>query len=111
MTMTISEVTLSGGRDRLTYQVRGDGTVEIVDVVVTSERRTGRGRELLRLLFGRLDGTVQTVYAITRAENMIAQSWYEACGFEVTGVLRRFYERDSRAVDAILYGRSPRGPL
>lgn len=103
-------ITSANGRNWILYQVRGDGTVELLDIAVNTDRRQGSGKALLEALFARVQDA-QTVYAITRASNLIAITFYEACGFEVTGVLKRFYDRGAGAVDAILYGRSPRGPL
>lgn len=98
-------------QDSLDYRQGSGDTVEIFDIVVGSERRQGRGRRLLEALFARLPETVTTVFAITRADNLIAQLWYEAMQFEVCGTLRRFYNRTKPVVDGIMYARSPKGPV
>lgn len=97
--------------DWLVWQDRGDGTVEILDIAVNSGRREGKGRRMLELLFAQVPPETQTVYAITRADNLIAQRFYEATCFECTAVLRRFYSRAKPQVDAVMYGRSPKGPV
>lgn len=97
---------------RLTFRVHST-TVEIVDIEVPPQHRgKGFGRKLLEMLFRHPHVADQaTVYAITRTDNLIAQHFYERCQFEVTAVLRRFYSRGERAADAVMYGRSPRGPV
>jgi ribosomal protein S18 acetylase RimI-like enzyme len=96
-------------RDFLDYQQRPDGTVEIVDIAVNSERRKGKGRRLVEALFSRL-GKDTRVWAITRADNEIAQQWYEALQFNVVGVLRRYYG-PHRGVDGVMFGRRAGGPV
>jgi ribosomal protein S18 acetylase RimI-like enzyme len=94
----------------LKYRFAPGRTVEIVDIEVDPlVRGNGWGRRLLEILFKRLDDSVVTVYAITRTENEVAIQFYESCRFEVLGVLRRFY--GGKGVNAIMYGRSPRGPV
>ena len=86
--------------DFLDYEVRPDGNTEIVDIAVNSKRRTGRGTELVKELIGRRPKT-NWVFAITRAENRIAQSFYASLAFQVMAYLRDFYgDRE----DAIVYG-------
>ncbi len=98
---------IGNAADHLDYEHRADGTVEIVDIVVTSARRAGVGRALIAALFKRLPRV--RVWAITRASNEIAQQFYEALGFETVGVLRRFYGGDG--ADAVMYGRWSDGPV
>ena len=88
-------------------------TCEIVNIEVEGEHRgQGIGRRLIEMLFEEVvKMDVHNVYAITRTDNLIAQQFYEKLRFEVTGVLRRFYRSDGRCVDAIMYGRSPKGPV
>ncbi len=103
------------GEDFLDYRVGSGDTVEIFDIVVNSERRKGRGRELIEQLFMVINsdsrGIGKQVWAITRADNLIAQQFYEALQFHVSGVLRRFYSSEKRVVDAILYCRHSKGPV
>lgn len=91
-------------QDYLDYRKgSGEGSIEIHDIKVRSERRVGIGRSMVTALFDRLDlGTF--VYAITRSNNEVAQQFYESLGFSVCGVLRRFYDEHSNSADAILYG-------
>jgi ribosomal protein S18 acetylase RimI-like enzyme len=97
----------------LDWRVNPGGVCEIVDIEVKAEfRGRGFGRRLLETLFAKPEvRACQTVYAITRVDNLVAQQFYEKCMFEVTGILRRFYSREERVVDAVMYGRSPRGPV
>lgn len=102
---------------KLVYRIAPGATCEIVDIEVESEYRgLGIGRKLLEMLFRTLhdrapgpDGKVETVYAITRHDNEIAQEFYEATKFRVVGVLRRFYSPHRAGVDAIMYGRKIEG--
>lgn len=95
------------------YRINPGNVVEIVDIVTKSEYRgCGHGRRLLEQFFKEDEiKDCTTVYAVTRASNLIAQQFYEKCGFEVTAVLRRFYSRVEPVADAIMYGRSPQGPI
>jgi ribosomal protein S18 acetylase RimI-like enzyme len=97
-------------RDFLDWREGSGGTVEIFDIAIGSERRTGKGRNLVEKLFA-IVPSAPTVYAITRAGNEIAQQFYEALLFDRVGVLRRFYRDKGRVVDAVIYGRSPQGPV
>ena len=93
------------------YRVAPGRTCEIVDIAVEAERRgRGHGRKLVEAVFAAVAGRVDLVYAITRADNRIAQEFYEHLLFRVIGVLREFYS-ECGAVDAVVYGRSPRGPI
>lgn len=92
----------------LVHRAGSGGTVEIFDIAVTTERRKGAGRKLIQELFATLDPATR-VFAITRAENLIAQKFYEALGFD--GIpLRRFYS-DDRRIDAVMYIRSAGGSI
>ncbi len=101
------------GTGRLVYRIAPGATCEIVDIEVDSaDRGKGVGRKLLEDLFRRLaalppgkEGKVDTVYAITRMDNEIAQEFYEHCKFRVVGVLRRFYTVHRAGADAVMYGR------
>ena len=97
--------------DSLSWRVgSGEGSYEIYDVVVdSSHRRTGVGRRMVDSLIKlcEADG-VRRIYAITRAENRIAQEWYESLNF-TSRPLYDFYgvrtERGDRTVDAVMYLR------
>lgn len=106
---------LSIGSDYLVYRSGSGGTVEILDIEVNSERRVGIGRRLVTALLKEVPKECPTVYAITRIENEIAQQFYEALGFDRVAVIRRFYKDNpypgKRSADAVMYGRSPEGPI
>jgi ribosomal protein S18 acetylase RimI-like enzyme len=104
MVHTIGDVT-----DFLVWSLRADGNVEIVDIAVNSERRKGKGRLLVQELFHKLH-CMTRVFAITRTTNEIAQQFYERLGFQVSGVLRRYYD-DENGADAILFIRRAGGPV
>jgi len=94
---------------RLDYRKGSGRTIEIYDIVVRANRRTGIGRGLVTELFNRItDGLEDAtlVWAITRSSNFIAQEFYEALGFRVVAVLRNFYKDEHPdTTDAIMYGR------
>lgn len=98
---------------RLEWRYCPGSTIEIVDIEVSGDsRRQGIGRWLVERLFEEAEKLgVTCVYAITRYDNLVAQHFYEALLFNVCGVLRRFYDPDTKGVDAILYARSPKGPI
>ena len=94
----------------LEYRFGPGETCEIVDVEVHPDHRLqGIGRKLLEKLFKEIRGRAKRVYAITRAENEMAQQWYEACQFR-SCPLRRFYSGKT-GVDAIMYVRGVEGPV
>lgn len=103
----MKKITLDCEEDFLVYREGSGHSVEIFDIQVKSERRVGKGRMLMELLFSGLKPGTK-VWAITRAENEIAQEFYESLGFRVVGVLREFYA-DEPGVDAIMYGRKAGG--
>jgi ribosomal protein S18 acetylase RimI-like enzyme len=93
------------------YRYAPGGTCEIVNIEVQAERRgQGVGRRLLGMLFAEVKGKAGHVYAITRADNLIAHEFYEHTRFYVVGVLRRFYG-DDKTVDAVMFGRKAGGPV
>lgn len=98
-------IELNGGQDFLVWRPGSGNTVEIFDIHVGSERRKGIGRRLVNMLLLRIPRNTVMVYAITRAENFIAQEFYEELRFRVVAPLRHFY-RDEKTptVDAIMYG-------
>lgn len=102
-------ISINDGKDYLDWRNGSGGTIEIFDVAVTSERRKGRGRSMVSHLLRHLPPTTK-VFAITRADNAIAQEWYEAMKFHVSGVLRGFYEQ-GKGVDAIVYVREAGGAV
>ncbi len=89
----------SRGTGHLLWRVGPGCTAEIVDIVVTSDRRKGTGRDMVDELkaqvteMRRLDHTngPTTIYALTRATNTAAHQFYEALGFRICGRLHNFY--------------------
>jgi hypothetical protein len=98
--------------DFLDWRVASGGTVEIVDIQAGSARREGKGRRLVRRLYRDMPAGVPLVWALTRTENAVANSFYAALGFRAMAVLRDFY---GRGEDAVMFGidrdRIPDGHL
>lgn len=94
-------------RDYLDYREGSGGTVEIFDLAVNSERGKGKGRAMVeRLLALHDEDGTRLVWAITRIDNLIAQSFYEALGFRVVAVLRQFYQDSPhKHADAVMFGK------
>jgi len=71
---------------------RGTGdNVELLDIEVTSQRRTGQGTILLLRMLNSLKQNPpdSSIFGFTRTENVIAQEFYSAMGFtvqEITGL-------------------------
>jgi len=98
------EITDPTTDSRLLFRRGPGGTVEIVDLHVGGEyRREGVGRKMVDLLVDGLKFTeYRRVYAITRAENRIAQDFYRGTGFRLCGALKGFYPEG----DAIMFVRN-----
>ncbi len=100
------------GEAKLEFAFGPGKRCEIIDIEVPAERRRSQvGRKLVDQLCQyckRRD--IAVVYAITRSSNRIAQKFYENLRFDVS-VLRDFYEPGVQQVDALLYSRSPLGPV
>lgn len=94
--------------DYIDWRKASGGTVEIMDIAVNSDRRKGIGRSLVSQLMKCFAPEVR-VWAITRAENIIAQKFYEALQFDAIP-LRRFYSSEKN-IDAVMYIRSAGGPV
>jgi ribosomal protein S18 acetylase RimI-like enzyme len=105
----VERIELNGGQDFLEWRRGSGNTIEIYDIVVNSERRTGKGRLMLSMLLRAVRPQDATVFAITRTENKIAQDFYLACGFHVTGALYEFYDAGCGRVDALMFGRKAAG--
>ncbi|GEL16233.1 ribosomal protein S18-alanine N-acetyltransferase [Pseudonocardia asaccharolytica] len=71
-----------------------------------AHRRRGVGRALLRALLGPADAVGATVFLEVRTDNEAARALYEAEGFTVVGLRKRYY-RPSGA-DAHTMRRDPR---
>lgn len=98
-------ITLDDPQDFLKYRKGSGDTIEIYDIAVGTDRRVGKGRRLVELLLANIPPGIRTIWAITRAENFIAQQFYENLGFRVIAPLRNFYRDGPDTVDAIMYGR------
>lgn len=116
--ITLGSSTPDGDSDYVIWRNGSGGTVEILDIAVQSKRGIGRGKLLIETLFAEINRIHEDnplVFAITRSSYPIAQQFYEHLGFRVVGVLRDFYTVSEGGgvvgVDAIMYGRSARGPV
>lgn len=87
--------------DFLLFREGMAGTVELLHIVVESERGVGRGRELVDKLLANVPPTTTLVYAITRSSNQNARSFYKAIGFRLVGPLIGFYQ----GRDAVMFGK------
>lgn len=110
--MNAEHIIMSHEGAKLEFAFGPGNRCEIIDIEIPADgRRNGLGRRMvdeLCQLCKRRD--VKVVYAITRSNNRIAQKFYENLRFDVS-VLRDFYEPGVQAVDALLYSRSPVGPV
>lgn len=96
--------------DRVDWCQHSCGHIEILDIVVGSERGKGHGRRLIEGVLSRIPSLpirCTLVYAITRISNTVAHQFYEACGFRIVGRLHNFYKDrdDNRHEHALMYGR------
>ncbi len=96
------DVIVEGGE--LTWRIGPGRTVEIVNIVVTGNRRSGIGRSMVNLLLQEIPRTTSMVYAQTRISNTIAHQFYEGCGFRLIGRLHYFYRDADGAEHALVYG-------
>lgn len=96
----------------LEYRYGMGEVCEIADIHVPADFRCqGVGRKLVEELFQRCKrDNINTVYAVTRADNQIAQQFYEKLQFRVS-ILWEFYDPHCRKIDALLYSRTPKGPV
>lgn len=93
-------IELNDGKDFLEFKVMGGQTVEIVDILVRTSRRTGIGTNLVGELIDRVEKPCR-IYAFARSENAIAAAFYKRLGFSRSVVLKKFYLDDN--ADAALY--------
>lgn len=97
------------GNGYLDWEKRQDGTVEIRDIHVESaNRKCGIGRRMVAKLLKSLPPGTR-VWAITGADNLVAQQFYEALVFRDVSPLRRFY--GDTTLDAIMYIRNSEGAV
>jgi ribosomal protein S18 acetylase RimI-like enzyme len=85
----------SDGRDWLTYHRASAGTVEIDDLNVLTQRRRGHGRQLVQMFLEEVADAC-TIFLFTRGANVVAQRFYEACGFVRMATIDKFYENEDR---------------
>ncbi len=90
-------IQLNDPRDFLIWRKGMGRTVELFDIQVGSERRKGRGKELIETLLRRLPKNTAHVFAITRLSNATAHQFYESLGWRIVGRLHYFY-RDLKDV-------------
>lgn len=90
------------GEDTLEWSMKPGRVIEIIDIYVRSERRKGRGREMVKLLKQEIPKDTALIVAITRKSNTIAHQFYEALGFRIVGRLHRYYREDKE--DGLMYG-------
>lgn len=94
----------------LDFRPGSGNSMEIYDIVVASPyRRQGYGRKLVDALIKKCEVLgINRIYAITRAENRIAQEFYEELNFRPSP-LYNFYgvrtESGDRTIDAVMYIR------
>lgn len=77
--MQMKKISLNKDEDYLVYAVRNDGTIEIYNIAVTTERRKGVGTQLFNEL--KKIENPDRIWLFTRKENRIAQQFYESLGF------------------------------
>lgn len=99
---TANMIELNDGLDWLVWRSGSGPTVEIYDVAVNSARRQGFGRRLVDKLLEAVPRSTKSVWAVTRANNIIATEWYAALGFSAAAVLEGFY---GDGEDAVMYLR------
>lgn len=93
-------------RDSAEVRIHGP-VAELVEIQVESKRRNRIGSALIEAILDYLREyrpEVTLLYAITRANNLIAQEFYENRDFRVVAPLREFYGDSGKTVDAIMYG-------
>lgn len=101
----MSRITIIGVGEFLDWRQGSGSTVEIFDIHVPSERRRmGLGRKLVyELIDHNLPPGTNKVWAITRANNLIAIDFYTELNFRAVP-LREFYT-NYRCIDAIMFIR------
>lgn len=80
--------------DYIDFREAPGNTVEIVDILVQSNRRQGNGSLLVQMLINSIKEEYSkpiNLYAFTRENNKIAQEFYTALGFALLGRLENFY--------------------
>jgi ribosomal protein S18 acetylase RimI-like enzyme len=96
-------IQLEDPRDFLDWQSGSGKSIELVEIVVGSQRGVGKGTKLVEALVDQAKGRTNLIWAMTRDTNMVAREFYEHTGFELLGKLRNFYTDTGE--DALVYGR------
>ena len=92
-------------RNQLEWREGRGRTVEIADIVVGTDRRTGIGTRLIRRLLEKVPQDTALIFAITRISNTVAHLFYEKNGFRIVGRLHEFYRDGGGATEsALMYG-------
>jgi len=94
-------ITSESNQNTIEWSVKSGGIIEIDEILVSSERREGKGTRLLREMIEKInrdcDLDSYSVIVFTRAENRIAHLFYKANGFEDVGTIKQFYpDSDAR---------------
>lgn len=99
----MNRITVAGVGEFLDWRQGSGSTVEIFDIHVPSERRRmGLGRQMVyELIDKHLPPGTKKVWAITRANNLIAADFYSELNFRPIP-LREFYD-NFRTVDALMF--------
>ena len=83
-------------RDRLLWRRCAGGAVEIVDIVVGSERGKGRGTWLINELKEQAD--THFIFAFVRASNEHAIRFYAKNGLQKLGEIQGFYADENAVI-------------
>lgn len=98
-----TRITLEDPNDYLEFRRGPGGTIEIVDIVVNSERGVGKGRTLINNLISWCSRS-KVFYAFTRKSNVIAAQFYKALGFVQVAQITGFYEDpDDKVATALMF--------
>ena len=115
-TQTMKRITLTDTRDFLVWREGSGRSVEIFDIQVGSERRVGKGRQLVRLLVDAIPEDTHLIFAITREGNGIARDFYNGLGFVEMATIPDFYKEERTGIEewvegergtAVMYGSLP----
>lgn len=97
----VNRIELNEGQDYLEWQHTHGGNVEITDIAVSSERRKGYGKLLVKMLIDLVSERAHMIWVITRTSNTTAGCFYSSQGFRVLAILLEFYPEG----DAVVYGK------
>jgi ribosomal protein S18 acetylase RimI-like enzyme len=87
----------SGGRkDYCEWETRPDGSVEITDIAVYSQRCKGMGRALVQTLEAVVPPGTACIYAFCRGDNRAGRAFYPKVGFRLEAVVDCYYASGDR---------------